>query len=161
MSIAILVYLFNTARKNDQFELLFTTEQQWGWIAIAFLACLGAHLIGFCRWRIMVRALDLPFTIVDAVRIGFIGLFFNLFAFGVIGGDTLRAFYVTRQIKDRAPEAISSVVADRLIGILTMFLIASIAFLFLDTTKFETEHPAKLATINYACQIVLGVTTIG
>jgi uncharacterized protein (TIRG00374 family) len=161
MSIAILAYLFNTARKNDQFDLLFSTKKQWGWIAIAFAACVGAHLVGFLRWRMMVRALDLPFSIADAIRIGFIGSFFNLFAFGVIGGDTLRAFYVTRQIHNRTPEAISSVVADRMIGLLTMFLVASIAFLLLDMSAIESEHPKKLATLQYACRTVFAVTMLG
>ena len=68
----------------------------------------------------------------DAIRIGFIGSFFGLFAFGIIGSDTLRAFYVTRQAKDRMPEAICSVVADRIVGLITMFSFASVAFLLLD-----------------------------
>ena len=32
----------------------------------------------------MVRALGLPFTYFDAIRIGFIGSFFGLFAFGIL-----------------------------------------------------------------------------
>ena len=161
LSIAILAYLFNTARQDDQFDGFLTSQKHWGWIALGFLGCLGAHLISFFRWRVMVRALDLPFTMFDAVRIGFISSFFSLFAFGVLGGDTLRAFYVTRQIRDRAPEAICSVIADRVLGLLTMFSFASVAFLMLDTASIASEHPGKLATLNYACMIVLAFTAVG
>ena len=161
LSIAILAYLYNVARNDDQFENFFSTKKNWGWISIGFLACLGAHFIAFIRWRVIVRALDLPFTNLDAIRIGFIGLFFNLFAFGVIGGDTLRAFYVTRQIRDRVPEAISSVVADRVIGMLTMFSIASVAFLIFDINNMKTDHPEELALIKYVCQVVLILTVLG
>lgn len=125
------------------------------------LGCLGAHLISFFRWRVMVRALDLPFTKFDAIRIGFISSFFSLFAFGVIGGDTLRAFYVTRQMRDRAPEAVCSVIADRVVGLLTMFTFASAAFLLLDTASIASAHPGKMATLNYACLIVLACTSLG
>lgn len=161
LSIGILSYLFYTAVQNDQFALLAETPIRWQWIALGMLACLGAHLIGFFRWRIMVRAIDLPFSNTDAVRIGFIGLFFNLFAFGVLGGDTLRAFYVTRQIKNRTPEAIASVVADRVIGLLTMCLVATVAFLWFDTSSLESDHPNELAIIQYICKIVTVLTALG
>ena len=95
------------------------------------------------------------------MRIGFIGMFFNLIAFGVIGGDALRAFYVAREFKNRKPEAIASVIADRMIGILTMFLIASIAFLVLDTKSMESIHPKKLAGVRGICFFVMTMTGIG
>ncbi len=161
MSFAILAYLFHKASKTINSPRFLASDKNWWWLALGLLACLIAHVIGFLRWRVMVRALDLPFTYFDAVRIGFIGLFFNLFAFGVLGGDALRAFYVTREFPDRKPEAIASVVADRMIGLLTMFLVASIAFLWLDTTQIETSHPQKLASIRYVCTLVVTVTTAG
>jgi uncharacterized protein (TIRG00374 family) len=161
LSIAILAYLFNTASQDAQFDNFFSTPKKWGWIVAGFLACLAAHMIGFFRWQMMVRALGLPFSAIDAVRIGFIGLFFNLFAFGVIGGDTLRAFYVTQQMKDRIPEAISSVVADRVIGLLTMFTIASAAFLWFDVNNMQTENPNDLQLIKYVCQVVMVLTLVG
>lgn len=161
ISISILVYLFNTARNDDQFELMFDTPKRWGWIATGLVACLLAHLIGFVRWQLMVRALGLPFSLLDALRIGFIGLFFNLVAFGVIGGDTLRAYYVTRQVKGRVPEAISSVVADRLIGILTMFSVASIAFLLFDSSRLAIDHSEEFAGIRNVGRGVWFLTIVG
>jgi uncharacterized protein (TIRG00374 family) len=161
MSFAILAYLFNKASKDDQFAAVLSGDKDWRWLMLGFLACLAAHVIGFLRWRVMVRALDLPFRYLDAVRIGFIGLFFNLFAFGVLGGDALRAYYVTREFPSRKPEAIASVVADRMIGLLTMFLVASIAFLLSDFAHMESTHPKKLASIRYVCTLVVSVTTVG
>ena len=160
LSIGILWYLFSTAQKDDQFEKLLSQPKHWMWVGIGFLSCILANLISFLRWRVMVRALGLPFTYLDAIRIGFIGSFFGLFAFGIIGSDTLRAFYVTRQTKDRRPEAICSVVADRTIGLITVFSFASLAFLSLDFEDIATTHPRKLQTLNYACRVVFGVTAM-
>jgi len=163
VSIGILIYLFRSARASDPelFDGFMTREKNWSWIGIGFVSCFAAHMFSFFRWRVLVRALDLPFTLFDAVRIGFISAFFSLFAFGVIGGDTLRAFYVTRQVRDRAPEAICSVVADRVIGLMTMFSFASIAFLMIDMTGIAQENPAKFATLNFVCRVVQGVTAAG
>lgn len=160
LSIGILWYLFTTVERDDQFEKFLSQPKYWGWVGIGFLSCILANLISFLRWRVMVRAIGLPFTYFDAIRIGFIGSFFGLFAFGIIGSDTLRAFYVTRQNKDRRPEAICSVVADRIIGLITVFSFASLAFLSLDFENIATAHPGKLQTLNYACRIVFGVTVM-
>ncbi len=160
LSISILWYLFTTAQKDDQFENFLSQPKYWGWVGLGFISCILANLISFLRWRVMVRALGIPFTYFDAIRIGFIGSFFGLFAFGIIGSDTLRAFYVTRQVKGRMPEAICSVVADRVVGLITMFSFASLAFLLLDFEDIATAHPGKLQTLNYACRVVLGVTVM-
>lgn len=160
VSIGILWYLFTTAQNDDQFEKFLSQPKYWGWVGIGFVSCILANLISFLRWRVMVRALGLPFTRFDAIRIGFIGSFFGLFAFGIIGSDTLRTFYVSRQVKNRMPEAICSVVADRIVGLITMFSFASVAFLMLDFENIASTHPGKLQTLNYACRIVLAVTLI-
>ncbi len=160
-SIAILYYLFNKARQDEQFAALAETEKRYGWLLVSVLAVLGATLISFVRWWVMVRALDLPFRIRDAVRIGFIGMFFNLFAFGVLGGDTLRAFYVTRTIKRRVPEAIASVFADRFIGLLTMFTFAAVAFLLWDQSAVEWSDPGKQRAIRFIGQLATAVTVCG
>ena len=161
LSIGILWYLFHTASKKDEFANFFERDIKWAWVGLGFLGALLAHLIGFVRWRVMVRALGLPFSLWDAIRIGFIGVFFNMVAFGVIGGDSLRAFYVTRQIKNRTPEAISSVVADRIIGLLTMFTIASTMFLFLDTEQIQSLDSKDFAGFKLLCKGVLLLTVAG
>lgn len=137
ISIAILWWLFSRAVQENQFQQIFRSNPNWLGLASAAAFCLLAFLISFYRWMLFVRAIDLPFGFADAVRIGFIGLFFNLFAFGVIGGDALRAFYITRQVRHRVTDAIASVFFDRFIGLLTMCGVAAIAFLFLTPSQAD------------------------
>jgi len=160
-AIAILAWLFYDAQRNKEFENFLAREKQWTWIVIGFAATVLAHVIGFLRWRIMVRALELPFTIMDAIRIGFIGVLFNTVSIGVIGGDALRAFYVTRQIKDRKPEAISSVIADRIIGLLTMFTIASTMFLLNDFSTIAGDDEKTILALKTVFRFVLVCTVLG
>ncbi|MEL7496149.1 MAG: lysylphosphatidylglycerol synthase transmembrane domain-containing protein [Planctomycetota bacterium] len=157
--VGILSYLFYDIGKDGKLAELIQSPKQWSWVSIGLVACVAAHLFGFVRWQLMVRALGLPFSVLDSIRIGLIGLFFGLFAFGVVGGDTLRAFYVTREVKNRTPEAITSVLADRLIGILTMFMIASVAFCFFDPTAVGDS--AKLSGIRFLGWFVVTCTLLG
>lgn len=158
---ALLTYLFYDVARDGKLSELIAAPKRWGWVGFGLLACFMAHLIGFVRWQLMVKALGLPFSVLDSIRIGLIGLFFGLFAFGVVGGDTLRAFYVTRQIKNRVSEAITSVLADRLIGILTMFMIASIALLSLDGEAMQEAHGKKATSLLYVGYFVVGCTCCG
>lgn len=157
--VGILSYLFYDVGKDGKLQELWNAPKQWGWVLIGFLACLGANLFAFVRWQLMVRALGLPFSLFDSIRIGLIGLFFGLFAFGVVGGDTLRAFYVTRRVKNRVSEAVTSVLADRLIGLLTMFMIATIAFQFFDPSSLG--DPSKAAGMKTVGWVVTALTLIG
>ena len=118
-------------------------------------------LFSFYRWQLLVRTLDLPFRLIDSIRIGFIGLFFGLFAFGVVGNDSLRVYYATRQATDRVSAAVTSVLADRMIGLLTMFTIASLAFSSVDFSKLAESYPEKAQALSVVGWFVMACTVCG
>ena len=161
ISVAILTWLFNEAQKDNQFAEIAGREKNWAWLITAFFLCLLAHFISFVRWRMLVNALDIPFSTLDAIRIGLIGVFFQLFAFGLVGGDGLRIFYASRHAKKKLPEVVSSVFVDRAIGMLTMFSMGSIGFLFVELQMGSAENPEKLKTIRYLCTLLALATSIG
>lgn len=87
--------------------------------AAAALVLLVAASTGltYVRWYILVRALDLPFTLRNAARLGLVGTFYNTFLPGSIGGDLVKAYAVARDQPDRRAAAVSTVIADRLLGL--------------------------------------------
>lgn len=153
ISIAILSYLFHQANQEEQFQNLYSSEKKWGWVGVAIFGCIAAHVVSYYRWHIMAKAVGFSLSIWEAIKIGFIGSFFNVLAFGVVGGDSLRAFYAARQTKTKVPEAISSVFADRIIGLMTMFGIAIVAFNLKDFSDEASLHENKLALIQYAMRV--------
>jgi hypothetical protein len=78
---------------------------------------------------VLVRALDLPFTLKDAVRLGFLGYLFNFISLGAVGGDLFKAVFIARELPGRRPEAVATVVLDRLVGLYMLFVMASVAIL--------------------------------
>ncbi len=161
VSLGILCYLFYNASQGGQWEQLSQTPKHWGWVAMGFFGCLAAMLFSFYRWQLLVRALELPFRLIDSIRIGFIGLFFGLFAFGVVGNDSLRAFYAARQAKDRVSAAVTSVLADRIIGLLTMFTIATLAFCSVDFSTLAESYPEKARALSVVGWFVMACTGCG
>lgn len=162
LSATILGWLYYQARQEDQFSEIAAREKNWHWLILALMACLMAHVISFYRWKVLVRALDIPFTTRDAIRIGFIGAFFGyVFLLGVVAGDSLRVFYVARDAREKIAEVICTVFADRAIGMLTMFTFASIGFLVLGMDFEGATNQEKVEVIRFLCRLVVTATAMG
>ncbi len=81
--------------------------------------------LAYVRWFILVRAIGLPFRLRDAVRLGLIGALFNFVIPGAVFGNVVKAAFLCKEQPDRQPDAIASVVADFLCGVLGLFLLAA------------------------------------
>ena len=165
ISFAILAYLYYKARQDANFDEFAQSPKQWHWVAFGLAAGLSACLFGFYRWYILVRALDVPIGLADAIRLGFLGHLFNLMSVGVLGGDALKSVFVAKHVGEKKTEAILSIFADRFIGLVTMFSFAAIAFSLCDFSRFESTNPKHLEAILFCGKVVtifslLGVGTL-
>lgn len=161
ISIVILTLLFQKAQQGNQFSQIAQSDKNWTLLTLAFVFCIMAHLISFVRWRILLNALDIPFTDVEAVRIGLIGSAFGLVSLGVVGGDSLRIVFAARHAKNKIAQVIGSVFTDRAIGMLTMFSFAAVAYLVVGTNLESTENPRILKAIQFLCSFVSFVAIAG
>ncbi|MHC4345924.1 MAG: lysylphosphatidylglycerol synthase transmembrane domain-containing protein [Planctomycetota bacterium] len=112
------------------------TEQAWPRLLrifsdinpAVFAATLGIFTIGHVvvglRWWLLLRAQTIVIRPAAAVRLYFLGWFYNNFMPSSVGGDLIRAWYVTRHT-DKKLEAVLSVFVDRAIGLLTTLIIAA------------------------------------
>lgn len=127
----------------------------WWLLLAAWVACASAVVLTLVRWYYLVRALELPFRLKDALRLGFLGYLFNLAPFGIVGGDLLKAWLLTREQHGRRAEAVATVLVDRAVGLYMLFVVASAAILL---TGFWTT-PA--AFVQWTCKLTLLLTVIG
>ncbi len=172
LSAAIMGYLIYDAvwgKKNGNvFTNLVDQPKQWDALAGAFACCTTAVLITFVRWWYLVRALDVPCRLSDAIRIGLWGFLFNLAPLGIVGGDLVKTVMLSHaQPKCRA-KALASVLVDRIIGLYVLFIVASVAILLTGFWHIETtpilETRYFTLDIYEICLLMFGVTiasTIG
>ncbi len=84
------------------------------------------------RWWLLLRAQAIHLPIRSTLHLHFIGLFYNNIMPSSIGGDFLRAWYVTKHTPKRI-EAALSVFVDRAVGLLSILLMALLSyFLFVN-----------------------------
>jgi uncharacterized protein (TIRG00374 family) len=92
-----------------------------------FAAALGIYVVGqlifVARWSLLLKVQSIKIGFWPAVRLHFLGLFYNNCLPGAVGGDVPRAWYVTKHT-DKKLEAALSVFVDRVIGLAGMFIMA-------------------------------------
>jgi len=110
-----------------------------GVFAVALSIFVVAQLMIALRWWLLLRTQSIFINYWAAVRLHFLGLFYNNFMPGAIGGDLLRAWYVTRHT-ERKFEAVLSVFVDRVVGLLGSLVIAVFFYsLFLRGQRLQVD----------------------
>lgn len=85
------------------------------WIVIAFLAVFVAIAISALKWGFILKARGHVLGYGRLLRHYFVGLFFNNVLPTTVGGDAVRAWETTKDTGE-TPEAVGSVVSERLIA---------------------------------------------
>ena len=132
------------------------------WFVVAVICAGIPAVLGVIRWRwiLHVQGLDVRFP--RLFSISFIGLFFNAFMLGSTGGDVIKAWYVAHETHHKKAEAVATVVVDRLIGLLALFVIALIMMGLFYRRVFEDPKLFwfAMATLAVVVSTVL-ITVIG
>ncbi len=155
VSAALLAYLVREAAANRAFQTLRDQPKDWTAFAAAWLLCFVAVVLGIVRWYFLVRALELPFRLRDAFRLGFLGYLLNFVSLGNVGGDLFKAVFIAREQHGRRAEAVATVVVDRVIGLYVLFVVATVAIFW--TGLWESE----VREIQVVCRATLLCTAAG
>jgi glycosyltransferase 2 family protein len=130
---------------------------QFGYLALGFLFIVLSTTVTFVRWYFLVRAQDLPFHIKDALRLGLVGIFFNTFLPGSVGGDIVKAAGIARGQKRRTV-AVATVLMDRAIAVWAMiWMVAILGAIFWSNGMLEGSIAKRI--VRAAC-IISGVSVV-
>lgn len=155
VSAAIIAWLIHKARQDPQFDELLSGGKDWPALFAATLLSLAAVVVTIVRWYYLVRALQLPFRMRDAMRLGFLGYLFNFVSLGSVGGDLFKAVFIAREQPGRRTEAVATVVLDRIIGLYGLFVVATLAVLL--TGQLHSTVPE----VQVICKTTLVATAVG
>lgn len=161
LAVSVGLLLFLLSRLNRAELLNQVTRAQPLWLALALALYLIAILLGVFKWRLLVRVQRLDASYGDLAAYTFAGLFLGNVLPSNLGGDVVRAYALARAAK-QTEAAITSVVVDRLMG-LVAFLIAAlvnlglVALLITNTAQLEALEIATVVTamlFTLACALL-------
>ena len=91
-------------------------------LVLALIMVFITPLIASVRWMTVMRAIGAPLPFMTALRIFFIGLFFNAALPSIVGGDAVRIWELSR-LRYSLGKAVSGVFLDRLTALAALTLI--------------------------------------
>ncbi len=148
----LLAFLAWRAAREDQFQGIFS-GRDYRWFMAAVGTGLLATLVTFYRWFLLARGLGLAMRLGETVRVSFISVFIGLFAFGVVGTDSARAFTAVKNSPGKRIEAVASVFIDRVLGLLTMFLLAAGGYYLQPAERWQQLDSIEGKGVEFVVQV--------
>lgn len=101
-------------------------------VSIALLLYFVSQILLAIRWVVLLGPQNVHISVFQAIKLTFLGLFYNNVMPGSVGGDVLKAWYITHHSKrEFRLEAAVTVFVDRLTGLVGMITVGAIASFFL------------------------------
>lgn len=132
-------------------------------LAVAVVGVALSWLIISLRWRSLLRVQDVLVSVWESFRLTFMGQFFNYVLIGTVGGDVVKAYYVSRHTPRKAAVLVSAFV-DRMMGLTEFALLANAMILLVLLTRRESVESieeslivslAALALVTFAMVFLL------
>jgi uncharacterized membrane protein YbhN (UPF0104 family) len=134
-------------------------------IALALAVYLCAQALSAVRWAVLVRPLGIGAPFKDLACYYLIGMFFNLFAPGTVGGDVSRVYYLVRhQETEQGARAIPmvraamSVFMDRAIGMVVLIWLGAAGLLLFPS--YPVPYSIRAVTLCLALSFVLAMAAL-
>ncbi len=86
-------------------------------------------LLGSSRWKILLESYGIDVPQKELYRLYMIGSFFNTFLPTSVGGDAVRMYKVF-SLTDKRAQAVTSVIIERFIGMLVLYIISFFSYIF-------------------------------
>lgn len=125
-----------------------------GWLIIALSVFTVSNFLGAWQWQRLMHGLEIPFRYGRALILYFIGLFFNNFLIGSIGGDVVKVYSISRQER-RGREGLAATFVDRFAGFFLMALFAILGCFYLILTPLIRGHELNTDILQYIALIFL------
>jgi uncharacterized membrane protein YbhN (UPF0104 family) len=155
----LLAYLLSRIHP-ERFLQTFATAK-FSYIGLAMLVYLVTQGFSAVRWTALARPLGIKTPFKAMLRYYLIGMFFNLFAPGTVGGDVSRVYYLVRDEEMRAQghsvttvHATMSVLMDRAIGMVVLVWLGAAGLLLFP--DYAVPHTARVATFLLSLGLSLG-----
>ncbi|SFB91139.1 hypothetical protein SAMN05421747_10252 [Parapedobacter composti] len=143
-----LYWVFRTSEinPNDIKEALIKANPAF--LAAAFIAYGGYAVFASLRLNGFFKGIGLQLSERYNFKLFLLGLFYNLFLPGGIGGDGYKIYFLRRKFKIKGRKVLSAVFFDRLSGLWALCLITSALVIFIPRLQVPNEVPILLVIVG-------------
>ena len=134
----------------NQLKLIF---QHPSLVLLGLILMLTQILLLSARWRLFI-SLSAKISFLRVFRLNLVGLFFNYFIPGGVGGDIVKALELSKDKQLTKSEALSTVLSDRIFG---LFAMVSFTLLFLSIDYWLTGQEYILKFLLLSAVLFTGI----
>lgn len=134
LSIAALVIVFRKVDLRQIGDLL--ASSTWIWFLPAVILVAASKGLAAYRLNVFFRAIGLQLSERLNLKLYWLGMYYNLFLPGGIGGDAYKIFILRRQGQVKIRDLVLATLSDRAMGLLALFMLALTMVPWLDTIWF-------------------------
>lgn len=143
--IALLVVLRNIDIHSAKKIFL---DADFAWLLLALIVFNISKIISAFRLNSYFRIAGLSMDWLYNLKLYYVGMFYNLFLPGGIGGDGYKVYLLNKYFKSPLKMLVSASLLDRISGMTALVFLASILFLTVDASKdFAFPGPVVLVLV--------------
>src|SRR5215467_11964914 len=160
VSAGLLVFFFTRIHVERFFHTFASAD--FSYIAVALVVYLVSQVVGAWRWKVLARPLGFKTPFKSLLYFYLVGMFFNLFAPGTVGGDVSRIYYLARDGEIRHEKiwggatinAAVSVFVDRVIGMMVLVWLGALGLILYP--EYAVHSAVRLLTFALALGFIVG-----
>ena len=134
VSILLLYFIFTRLPFRDVLDVL--GRAKYGFIFLALMLFVLSKVLSAFRLNLFFHQLDAPLSTLSNMKLYLLGMFYNLFLPGGIGGDAYKGYLIQNRFKPGTKRVVSALLLDRLSGLLVLFVLACILGYFISPTPW-------------------------
>lgn len=142
----LIYYVFQKIDFN-QVKTLFLTSNMW-FILLAFCCYFLSQVVSSWRLLSFLRAIGLDFSFAFNFRLYLLGMFYNVFLPGGIGGDGYKVYLLRKKYKLPTKRLLLALFFDRLSGLWAVGFISVILIIFIPQIDIPATWPISVLLIG-------------
>ena len=129
ISAVLLYFIFTKINFEDVLEVLQKSNPVY--LVLALLLFIISKVLAAFRLNLYFHKLNVRLSQKSNLKLYLLGMFYNLFLPGGIGGDAYKGYLIKKNFEVETKKVVSVLVLDRLSGLLLLFIYACILGIFL------------------------------
>ncbi|MFT7823950.1 MAG: lysylphosphatidylglycerol synthase transmembrane domain-containing protein [Sulfurimonas sp.] len=102
----------------------------YGWLALGFLVFTLSRIVGALRLNLYFTQTGLNLSEIVNLKLYYLGMFYNLFLPGGIGGDGYKIYFLNKYYQVRKIPLLKATLLDRISGLYALLFLAALTFSF-------------------------------
>ena len=135
ISAALLYFIFTKIPFTNVLSILKKSDPLF--LGLALILFILSKVIAAFRLNLYFHQIGVLLSSKSNLKLYLLGMFYNLFLPGGIGGDAYKGYYIRQTFDVRTKKVVSVLLLDRLSGLLLLFIFACFIGLFLEATVLQ------------------------